>query len=636
MLRISRFLLLGLLLLAMSCSDLSLFSPPARQSSSIEVRSLNEGGIVQSGQTISFVLHGDKDEKEPLTLEITLSNASGENVWSNSLAAPLLEEELALSLPSLAAGEYKLKFIMSRASAPAGEKEITFFYTAGSFAINGISSYPPAIQPGARILLRADLAYPAGSDPYLRWMQGSVVIGKGRLSEGLSQLTWQAPKAEGVYSIQVELFPTAPTGEKDFPFTSALVLTAKLYIAAGSSASSDELSPRESYYSLFHFDGSLRDTGALAAGAASATAEAFGAAAAASDRDGGGYRLSGNAGIRYPRLILPVKDGQLQPFTLTLGLALEEPDTAKSILSISNEDPRFALRLFIDGQGKLAALLRSPSGGEVLLASGIDRFPDRKVHRLDLSLVPSAKALTVLWFLDGNRTSSLTAKADVSGLSTEGETLIGGESSFSGRITELGVYFQDEQNRASPDPAIFRTAMERRYDRSLVLAEGFEGLYLPEGFTLSPPESGRLEEGNMLMEPGANLALPFFELAAQRDNRQESTAVEIAFAEPLPAGSGVSLYWEGEAKAFLEIRPEGKMLLPGKPQELASFAPLTDSLSLLLSADQITLHSSQGPVSLALPKPGTRERWLSLRIHSPAQGSAVKIDRILVYQKIAS
>ena len=98
------------------------------------------------------------------------------------------------------------------------EKEITFFYVTGAYAIEGISSFPPTIQPESRILLKAELRYPEGADPYLRWTQAGKPLGSGRVSEGLGQISWQAPK-EGVYAIQVELFPSPPR-TADFRFAS--------------------------------------------------------------------------------------------------------------------------------------------------------------------------------------------------------------------------------------------------------------------------------------------------------------------------------------------------------------------------------------------------------------------------------
>ena len=225
-----------LILLAVSCSDMSVFGPQDALPASIEVRSLRDGGLVRVGDPLAYVVHADRQPGEDLVLEATLLDAAGGEAWSGTLASPQLEEELKLKPPGLPAGLYRLKLVLTRESGATVEKELSFFYVTGDFAIEGISSFPPTIQPESRILLRADLRYPEGFDPYVRWTQDGQPLGSGRVSEGLAQVGWLAPKAEGVYPVQVELFPASPQDGRDFRFTSPLVATGKLYVTPSAAA----------------------------------------------------------------------------------------------------------------------------------------------------------------------------------------------------------------------------------------------------------------------------------------------------------------------------------------------------------------------------------------------------------------
>jgi hypothetical protein len=610
------------LLLMLSCSDSAMFGPQGSVAASIETRSLPEGALVAPEQPLAFVLHAEKPAGEEFALELTLTDAAGKVAWSNTIPSPALEEPLDIRLPGMATGQYRLKLDLTRNSGTTVEKEVSFFYVNGRYSITGISSYPPTAQPQSRILLRAELAYPQGADPYLRWTQDGKLLAQGLVSEGLAQIGWQAPKTEGVYPIQVELFPVAPPQGTDFRFTSPLLATAKLFVTPAASTS-EELGPPESYYSLFHFDGTLRD----AVAPETRAAEVFGTAAVTEH----GLRLGENGGASYPRMILPVAEGLLSPCTVTLQVEAAQDSAGRDLLAIASADRRFRLWIVLDEKGSARAEIALPSGGSLRIPSAIPALPIGEPHRLDLSLAPSPRSLTASWFLDGLQTSLATFKVDPSGIQPEGETQIGGESGFRGLIRELGVYYLDEARRPSVDPAIYRAVMERHLGRQLILAEGFEGFRLPEGFKPSPESSARLAGGQLLLDPGSSLALPFIDLnpasAAQ-------TVLELVFSAPLPAGTRASLAWEGDGKAFLDILPEGQALASSR--EVASFPPLTDTLRLELGSKSLTLKAPSGPVELALPGPASgTERWLSVSVRSPGGETGVAIDRILAYLRSA-
>src|SRR4030042_5166068 len=96
-----------LILLAVSCSDMSVFGPQDAVPASIEVRSLRDGGLVQVGGPLAYVVHAERQPGEDLVLEATLLDAAGGEAWSGTLASPQLEEELKLKPPGLPAGLYR-------------------------------------------------------------------------------------------------------------------------------------------------------------------------------------------------------------------------------------------------------------------------------------------------------------------------------------------------------------------------------------------------------------------------------------------------------------------------------------------------------------------------------------------------
>jgi hypothetical protein len=425
--------------------------------------------------------------------------------------------------------------------------------------------------------------------------------------------------------VQVELFPVPPPAGRDFRFTSPLLATAKLYVTPSAAAASEELGPVESYSFLFHFDGTLRDEASPEAGEATA----FGAATLSKD----GLRLAENAGARYPRLLLPAAGGQLAPCTLTLRLELEEGSAGRDLIATESSDRAFRLKLALDEEGRPWAELLLPAGAPMSLPSGMRALAPGRAYRLDLSLLPAARSLTAMWFLDGLQTSLHTVKTDGVLVQSEGTTLIGGENGVRGVISELGVYSQEEGRQPSADPGIYRWVMERRLGRRLILAEGFEGSRLPEGFRAAPEAGARLSGGSLLLDPEASLTLPFFDLNAAAP---AVTVLEVVFAAPLPAGTSASLTWESDGKAFLDILPEGKALASAR--QLASFPALTDTLQLELGEKSLILKTPtpSEPVELALPGPSVgKERWLSVSVRSPAGETGVAIDRVLSYLKSA-
>ena len=111
-------------------------------------------------------------------------------------------------------------------------------------------------------------------------------------------------------------------------------MSTEIYVAAASATARDELGPAASYLSLFHLRADLGDA-AAAARDLERTAVTIGSPRIVPVGDGFGYRLEAGAGFRVPWPVLPVTDGFLAPFTLSVGIKPEQLTGADRILTAS-------------------------------------------------------------------------------------------------------------------------------------------------------------------------------------------------------------------------------------------------------------------------------------------------------------
>ena len=626
MLKLPVYLLVAVLVLG-SCSDLSMFTPSVEESVGVKILSLSEGDFLQSGDSVGFLIQTEDQSTKPVLLEIALTDQSGQSVWNTSINSPLTDEELELILPDLESGQYTIGFTVHGEGGNVEKKQRSFFYISGEYKILGITSYPPTIMAGHESVIEADLQYPDGGNPYIRWSQDDTILATGTVSAGFHRITWAAPEEEGVYSIRVEMFPVPPPAGGNFSFSSFLSLTAKLYVSAESILTEDELVPEESYYSLFHLNGSLANTGVLGTEAGQKEARSVGDASLSTEGGIMGYRFKQGGGILYPLNVLPILKGKLPPCTVTFKLIPAGKSEAQDLLSVSDQAGRFRFRMFFDKDGQLVATL-GYKGILLSLPSNIYRLEEKRQYRLDLSLVPTECGLLDLCFLDGEQTASVTVAPLPSDLPVDGETIIAGENGFAGTITEFGVYFRDEFDRPAVDPGIYEEAMRRKYGRLLVLAEGFEGLYLPDpnSWRLEPADEAYLRGGQLILTDSASLTLPYFELG------KKDTAFTVEFFGEIPKGSTVALQWERAEEPFLVVDPTGKIRAEEESKQAREFSPEGGILRLTLSLESLTLFTANDSILYSLDAPAEPNTWLSVILQSPEPGGELKIDTILIVQ----
>jgi hypothetical protein len=627
------FILLAGVLLS-SCSDVAMFTPSVRESVAVSILSLSEGDFLTGEDPIDFIIQTEDRSSRPELLEITLFFVSEQGieqrVWNTSISSPLTDEALELLLPDLETGQYTIVFTVLDEEGAKEEQKTSFFYINGEYAIQGITSYPTTTTAGHETVLQADLLYPEQGNPYVRWSQDDIVLAKGSVAEGLQKITWMAPQEEGVYTIRVELFPVPPSLGSDFSFSSSVELTAKLFVSTASGLTEDELVPEDSYYSLFHLNGTLRNSGFLGTESEEEEAQGIGQIRWNSENGIMGLETGPGSGFRYPLNILPVLEQMLTPCTITFKL-LSSGENAEQTLMLVDHNEGFQFRIFFDTEGQLTATITSRD--ELLyLPSGIVGLGADQLHRIDLSLVPMDEQLQALWFLDGRQTASISEGPLPVDLPREAQTTIAGDKGFSGTITELGVYYRDPFNRLSVDPAIYHAVMEQEYGRRLVFAEGFEGLYLPdpeESWSADPLDSATLQNGRLILSVSSQLTLPFFELGGGE------TVFHVEFYGTIPRGSTVALQWEGADTPFLVIDPSGTIVTETEAdsEESETFSPTDTNLSLTLSPGRVALKTAGAPLVYDIESPAGPYTWLSVTLQSPAQGSDLEIDTILIVQE---
>jgi len=537
----------ALLTVLASCGSDSLLLSMGRGTSDLQINSLADGQVVPAGTSIPLQISSrTADTHKDLEMEVSLASPEGRSVWKSArIASPALNEDLPLQLPDLPTGQYLLEIVLYSGGEQVSKKTCTFFITRDSYTISGIKSFPPVITSGSTVLLRAELTVPRAADAYLRWSWKGTAFARGLLSAGSAEVLWTAPAEEGVYSIHLELFPGAPPAGADFPFSSSIVLSTDLYVTAGTRLARGDLSPAQSYLSLLHMQGSLKDEGTAAGRQDRAAATAIGSPQIQQVDDGFGYRLDGRSGIAIPWFVLPIEGGVLKPFTVSIGITAGSLEAESRLLAITSADEGFSLVITMDPTARGPRALLAAAGGPGLSIpwAGPALQVDRRAL-LSLSVLPQGKSFEAAWFLDGAPVSRLSAEAALTDLKAEGRTVIGGENGFVGVVDEFGVFYRDEQGRPSIDPGLFARAALASHGDALVLAEGFDGPFLPKGFSASGVE---IAAGTLVVPAGAAVDLPPVVIAA------DDVGYTVGLAPKSAAGALLELAWEGSSDVAAAI-----------------------------------------------------------------------------------
>jgi hypothetical protein len=608
-------ILVILLALLASCGSDSLLLSLGKETSDLEIKSISDGQIVAAGAPLSLQLTArDPQEQKDLEIEVSLTSPAGQSVWkSGRIASPAVNEDLALQLPSLPDGQYQLEIVVFSHGEQIRKRISTFFIARESAIIAGIKSFPPVITTGATVLLKAELQAPAAANPYLRWSWKGRMFARGLLNAGAAEALWVAPSEEGVYSIRLELFPSAPPPGPDFPFASSVSLSTDLYVTAGIRPARGDLGPEQSYWSLLHLQGNLKEAGAAGKKAGRAEATPIGTPQIVQVEDGFGYRLDGQSGIAIPWLVVPVDGGILKPFTVSIGLAPESFEAERRILSVTDTEGAFSLSIVLDqGSQSPRALIASGQESRLEIPWQGPSLSKSRRSLVSLSVIPQGKTLSAAWFLDGDQVSRVSAEVTFAGLKPDGKAVIGGEKGFIGIVDEFGVFYRDDQGRPSPDPGLYRRAALAAHGDTLVIADGFDGPFLPSGF--GAEARVELDAGSLVVPAGANVDLPPAAVGA------DDVDYSIALSPGSATDARLALIWEGSSSPALEaaLTAEGGVF----------------SFTVKSGAAAVTIPSAGGEKSAKIEEPTGAGRSLVVRIAEPADAkSPLLIDSLLAVRR---
>lgn len=518
------------------CGDVGLLLPVEDSEPEVRISTFSKGAILLPDDTFDVSIDYDSEEFFPDRMIIDLRDVAGEILFTVELDEEgIYELPLPVTLPEdLEVGAYSVGVTVFQAEEEIAASESFFFYVSDEYSIRAITAYPQIFYPGGRGLVIADLDIPEGSNPYLRWSSDDTQIYSGTLQEGADKLQLEVPEREGIYTIQLEVFPFGPGEvpllvqdeelelEEDgsFDFASIISLEAQFFVSTTQDADEEELGPDEDYYSLFHFRGESVDWGYNGNGSIAAP---LGVPILDITRDVFGFRLDGSNGFMIEDIILPVEDGYVQPFSFSARFVIDQLAGSVTSITDGNGDLVFSM---VFSQGVLtASLLDSSSTIEPAIDEGAG-------SDLTLTLLPDPETVRYLWFLDGVLIADDFLPYTSRRIAPGGLTLIGGDEGMAGILDELGIYYRLTDEGSAVDLSVFEKAMERVYGNDLVFAEGFDGNTLPDTVQLiGDDESISLERGSLFLPAGTGIGV------SSLPSEFESLVVQVAVADKSADGA---------------------------------------------------------------------------------------------------
>jgi|GEM_PF-1735667 len=632
-------------LMALSCGENSVFIPELNRDNQVSLQTIKNGSILKEADQIPVSLQyarpEEQDRNAPDRMDIVLSSSSGEIIGSRSVTGEAMRRPQLppVDLPSLEPGMYRIVFRLYREGEETQKVERLFFFAPGEYRLVGVTSYPPSFFPNSSGLLRAQLDVPESADPYLRWSMDGKTLGEGYLSRGANEILFTSPAEEGVYRVRVELFPTGPVSGIQFDFTSSVTQSAEVFVQRRARLGEKDLTPEESYFTLFHFMGNVRDDGVRPAlfEKARDDVEVLGDPGLRIMSDLFGYYLDGQSGFALDDVALPFYGGKLSPFSLNVRVYPDGAQDERTIFAAQSADGTLSFRLST-GTGGVPALALSHGSERAVVSASEPMIIPGEPTLMSVSVVPGPTETTVMWFADGLAVSTAVAPVGFGkpGRAEEtpewnevaGRTVIGGENGFRGVIDEFGVYFRDEEQNPSTDANLFRKAQREEHGAALVYAEGFEGITVPDNLQTNGVVS--VAGGSLYLDPGASVLFPAFLF----ENEDLILEVEVG-AIPADVIGSLRFFQAGgdpAADPLFVLRTDGTLAVTGTPRVRIAAAG-DHTLYLRFIHDQNGLAVSSGNVKRVLPLAGDVFEGVRMEVrHDAPEPLPLRVHSVLAYR----
>lgn len=545
-------------LLASSCDDgIGLLTSDERQSlyraeasaagSSTAASRYAQGAILDPSKGVRVLFETVKGSEEPAELSVILKDASGASSVSflflteespSSSAGALMVPDLvsfsyALDVPTSFPDGYYVLSVEARSTRSESlyRSDIGLFLVRGSLRPPAILAYPANPSPGTRVLLVADLEGYAGRDPYLRWTVDGAVRAEGAASEGRDKLLWPAPLAGSAAAVNLAVYPVSPPPGVAYSFPAPRNASTSLLVAPAAALAPDEFRDPERFLALFRMEDSPDYVGE-----SPGTGSFIGKPEL--DVHAGGFGLALGArnasGIRTETVLLPIRDGELLPFSL---LARFVPDKASdgTLFRAASDASGPALEVSLE-EGRPVLIVRARERSAQ--ASASSSLPGGASCLLAVSVIPEGPGLYVAFHIDGKPCGSARLPLGASGWTASGDTRIAGADGCSGLYDEVGVWAFDSEGQPSAYPA-FLFASRREYSSTLLMAEEFGGAGASEYVSSGAASVSALE--GLTLSPGGAAAF-----AARLDPPFQADVV-------LSSGNGILLSLTGNDGTVMRI-----------------------------------------------------------------------------------
>jgi len=520
MYRKSLFYISIILIVFSGCTETSVGGSSSYQKDPIEIITLAKGEILNETDFLDIEYSINDSDVVLNKLVITLKDVN-----DNLIKEVIIEEEpLSEWVPpmniddDLSDGRYILTLSFYSDDELYYSDQREFFKSDANYNIRSITSYPPVLYPGGGGLFYADTECSA-EDCWLRWALDGKLIASGMQNEGYQSIRIDAPEHEGVYELTLEVFPFAPDNATDYEYKSTVIKTVPLYVNTSQKAGVNEFGPDDEFYSLFHFRGNMINSGDPELSGLE-TFTALGRPALSVKNGVLGYYLDYSSGFQSDKMIFPVKDGELQSFSLMFSVipgdlsGIQSSDGQGGLFYSGIEDGSFYLAMDAQSDGQLSALI-SAGNEEFRIDSGVSLLSQDEYSSISLAVNPSDDYLVLVWYKDGVpvaeeefqpvSASALTPWKMLGAADGNWLTRFGGSGGFEGLVDEFGVYYQQDTDGIAIDPGQFRRSMELEYGKFLMYAEGFDGE--PEDLLIDE-ENVTIAGSRMIIEPGGFADFP--------------------------------------------------------------------------------------------------------------------------------